>query len=1118
MRTEARQWRILRGRDRISGFMQRFGKIPFVFILLMWPLALPAQPMADPALSRRGAQVVQVQGRDQLEVDGVPFFVHGCAFPYYSLPADVWERSLEEYRSLGINTIDLRIPWNWHQVGPSEYDFAGKTNPRRNLRRLLRLIAEKELKLIVRPAARIPGWRNSGEPADDPGVDAAARTAALARFVESLAQELKPYISTAALVIPDRESRKGNAEKTISGPLLLVALPMPGAREILRRAGMDVGFFAGADAADAPRLAEWPALASPALRPTPGLPPRSRVLGAEVAAIEQTAAALAAQRGLPGMAGNLPLGIPPAADDVRPVETPLDDSLLRSRLLFGQGLGGIIYEGIQDALAPVGFAAPGTNSFARIDVALDVNANRQAGVRSVVRNGNLLDVWGPFLASSQKRADLAVIPAPDGKDAALHWRQISQAARAAGLALTAADPLHQDAEALLANPLIIWNTQMTGPLPEAAQAALADYARRGGTLVIFPERPAGPGFSAVWARGNNPPGVFPAESGKILVVPEDPFAEDKWEQGVGEPSNVAAVEMMHQWLSAAGRRPVVGRNAPVEPALVISQLVNTSGARPLGGRARENAAGLLSVTNLSGETIGDQLEIISPRVPALAKEGTLLHLPLTVPAHESLLLPLHAALCSDAKKRPCEDEIVVAGAEFLWAEREGKQLNLTFYAPVRAVARFRFEQQPARVRSDEISMEGVWTTATREFEIAIPRGPAPDYLRVVRIQLPYEPRVPEKIDPEKVGRRDYDFAVADGMRFPLAADAALETYPPLVGVKGDHTGRMLMRGHNYDGMGRDIDFRLTGPIKSDHELALDRGELGFRRMDLKPADNGNAPRGPGLIEGHLEARSGRDKRTLPIAFVAVEEKGVAAYTFDFDRDGAPEWVLEDEHLRIIAAPARGGRLVALMDKDAGLSLTTTLGFLGDSLTDNTADARSPVDLAHAPYTAQWISEGENKLLQLQSPQEQAVKITKTIAITEKQTFEVKYRWEGPALFARTLATAFSIPAVWHGESTTRFCWEKPAEPGAAQPLPGSAPNMRCEVFDPAGSAFTVPAGIGHLEIRAPGSYVMRVEWPAGEMQVEMKNYSAWLHFAFPRPAAGAAAGESVLKFHTVVVE
>ncbi len=71
-----------------------------------------------------------------------------------------------------------------------------------------------------------------------------------------------------------------------------------------------------------------------------------------------------------------------------------------------------------------------------------------------------------------------------------------------------------------------------------------------------------------------------------------------------------------------------------------------------------------------------------------------------------------------------------------------------------------------------------------------------------------------------------------------------------------------MRGKNYDLMGREIDFRIDGPVKGDDGLGLDPGETGFERIDLKPA-TGAGKAEPGFLEGQLQAKSGRGPRPTP---------------------------------------------------------------------------------------------------------------------------------------------------------------------------------------------------------------------------------------------------------------
>ena len=104
-----------------------------------------------------GLEIVENGGYPELHVDGKPFFIHSAAFFYYRIPVDQWEHLLRVYRSYGINTIDLYIPWNWHEPKEGEIDFDGHTNPRRNLRALLALIEQREFSAYC--TARSGNWQ-----------------------------------------------------------------------------------------------------------------------------------------------------------------------------------------------------------------------------------------------------------------------------------------------------------------------------------------------------------------------------------------------------------------------------------------------------------------------------------------------------------------------------------------------------------------------------------------------------------------------------------------------------------------------------------------------------------------------------------------------------------------------------------------------------------------------------------------------------------------------------------------------------------------------------------------------------------------------------------------------
>jgi hypothetical protein len=306
-----------------------------------------------------------------------------------------------------------------------------------------------------------------------------------------------------------------------------------------------------------------------------------------------------------------------------------------------------------------------------------------------------------------------------------------------------------------------------------------------------------------------------------------------------------------------------------------------------------------------------------------------------------------------------------------------------------------------------------------------------------------------------------------------------------------------------------VDLRSEGPIVVDDALSLDGGELGFERVNLRPQRTISGESATGFLSGSLQARSSGEVRTLPLAFLAVGKEGAVAYEYDFDRDGLPEWTLEDDHLRVLASAESGGRIVALVDKESGLSLTTHVGLLQDVVQGGSWGTRS--------YRAEWLRAGQ-PALQLTAQTADGLQISKTIRIAGKQELEARYAWTGSGLAARSLATVQSVPVTLHGDNSTRFCWQPAAAPAGETATPAPAAEMQCEVFVPLGRAVATPPGVTHLEVRTPGSFALRFEWESGRMHVEMRNYSALLRLEFPAAPAGAVTVENALRCKAVVVE
>src|ERR1035438_6335476 len=88
--------------------------------------------------------------------------------------------------NIGIRSVEFSIPWNWHQLAPGDFDFSGRTSPRRDLLGLIRILRRLGLNAWVRSAEPVDGWRNLGVPG---GADAGARRAWLKQLSDILATQ-----------------------------------------------------------------------------------------------------------------------------------------------------------------------------------------------------------------------------------------------------------------------------------------------------------------------------------------------------------------------------------------------------------------------------------------------------------------------------------------------------------------------------------------------------------------------------------------------------------------------------------------------------------------------------------------------------------------------------------------------------------------------------------------------------------------------------------------------------------------------------------------------------------------------------------------------------------------
>jgi hypothetical protein len=1189
----------------------------------------PQKPVVPPL----GMQIVSNGNEPELRVDGVPFFVHAAQFDYFRIPADLWYRSLDRYRELGINTIDLRIPWNWHELRDADFDFDGHSNPRRDLRTLLKLIAQKHLKLIVRPGPLIGDeWRNGGYPpwllaysnykmsasaiqtgVAPPGADLATHDANAAargwlaneihmsytrRWLTAVSRELAPYRAKNTIVITEPGEREGETqEKQISGPLLFVALDdalaiqpasespdlaryLTELRGAMRRGGLDAtSFVTAADVAG--QGGGSLSMGTPEGDPTPvGLagewlfpssavrgsvqpaslgssPARASFLTAEDASsLAFLANSLGTQPDFPPFLSGFAASTLAPRGDVRVVQPSTEGTLLASRLLVGNGIRGIVYAPLQDTLTPAGWETASAPRYFRWDSALDLAGNRGPRANGVSRNGQLISAWGAMLATSHLRADFGIVDLRSSSATAdqveigrnaLAVKAIFRVAELEGFTPEMVNPAVQPVERLLRNPVIMLpvpaSNSGTVQLSEKAQAALVEFVQRGGVLVYFPSRPPGKTLEVLWqGEPAGPPAgtsirEWSFERGRIIASSSDFYsgislAEDS-DKAREQPDSSAAIETL---ASLLGRASVVHDlrrtgGAKDNANLVVSQLVSNEAPAPAGhpeacAEGQLCAAALVSVINIGSDPVASEtLEMIDPRQSATGSAPQKLLLDVTVPAHESLLLPIHAPLCSAVSTgETCSDEVITAAAELLGADRDGKTLELTFYAPARAMVRLHLESAPSRVDLDDnIRLDENWKQETGELEVPVLRGAAPDYRRVLRIHLRYTPHVEEKPDPKKNGTNGSEYQVFDAIRFSLASDATIPSSPPLIAANPASGGGIVISSMNHSEDSRTSTFDIEGAFRGTGSARMFGNEVVFTRIRFQPTrtatseDSSSPPATDGLLRGNLTIRTGRTHGGGPLLFVPTSENGSAHYQYDFDRDGSPEWVLESGRLRLIVSPADGGRALALMDKTTGDDLITLGGALHDFLVP--AGANFPESLAagdfsfNRSYRAAWSEEKQDASLLLTYQQYEnsaaGLHVEKTLRLTAPETVETNYRvWivappapstSGPAEVMQSFISTLTVPVPATEAGNTRFCWESPGEP-------------HCEDFVSSGASISVPEGITRLRILTPGRNPLAVEWTVGTAVIVPREFSAEVYFVVPVPAPTEAPGEFSLRY------
>jgi hypothetical protein len=1238
--------------DRVAETRERWSAALLLTVIFLLPLAAASQ---TPAHSQPPAvEIISNAGWPELRVDGKPFFVHAASFDYFRTPADLWPSCLDRYRDLGINTIALRIPWNWHEPVAGNHDFSGATNPRRDLRGLLHLIADRGFKLIVRTGPAIgDDWRSGGFPdwlltdsqfgmtasqisdGDEPRLEKNFREDADAAAVEwltranylgavrewfaALGAELAPYDSRAKYVsaIPVEADRQGknNAdrpkEENKSGPLLFFILEdspslladasssnlqqyLASLREALLASGVSAPILiepADLEISGASPLSAWLGDSTPEhVEGVSGgwfpIVQRREAEGPgrpDAESIAMLLGTLSEQPSVPPLITNFQANSIVAGENDLAVRTSPSSVLLDSRMLLAGGARGLTYSQLQDSITPAGYETPGTSRYVNRDSPLDIAGETHPGAVEVGRNGKLVAGWGEWLAGAHVRADFgildlrAAVTGPGWKVARMRATKIVErvirTSELAGWTPELVDPAQQSVDQLTRDPALLFvvpdGDEVTLELTKAAQKTLIEYVEGGGTLIFAPRLPPGSGLAQLW----NGPGIPVAgqnglrasrhaygrgaviewDEGFFSSAPPQDSSETQGVQGAAEQAAQDLASVLGDAGAKATEKP--SDKTPLANQLLFSELVADS---PAAGPATPAgvcntrplcAAALVSLTNLDSLAPANaDLSVLAPALFPQTEIGGSVVIHATVPARDSLLLPVRASLCTTPDTPgDCQDELVYAGAELLGAEAEDKTLELTFYAPVNATVLLRLESRPEKIEIDENEIEGSWADGIHLLTVTLLRGAAPGYLRVLKIHLHYKPRVTEKPNAPKQRHLNYESSVVNAVRLPLGRGASMLTSPALLLLQNEKEDMVVLRTINHGDSAIDLTARVDGPERGSDYVRAGPGATDLTRIKLEATSSGSAGDEPGptgaaghelaastagagdvdhaLTRGQVTLRSGGEHTVIPLAFADLRSNEPLHYQYDFERDGAPDWTLESDELRLVLCPRDGGRAVAIVSKVSGENLTTVTGALRDWFL--LAGADQPEDFTfNRSYDAGWIGSVGKPGLRMKYHAAEAgpagATIEKTITLVSPDTFEVKYRVTldsatgAPPIAGMQFIAASRVPATQAEADGTKLCWHGIVAP---QVTPGTdQTGETCVDFPSNGgsdagldrSPRTLPTGVTHLEIRTPGSAGLRVEWSAGEMSLHMESEGVLLQLALPLGSGTPA--EAVMRY------
>ncbi|QQS48899.1 MAG: beta-galactosidase [Acidobacteriota bacterium] len=188
-------------------------------------------------------------------------------------------------------------------------------------------------------------------------------------------------------------------------------------------------------------------------------------------------------------------------------------------------------------------------------------------------------------------------------------------------------------------------------------------------------------------------------------------------------------------------------------------------------------------------------------------------------------------------------------------------------------------------------------------------------------------------------RRRFEWVLYPKVSWPVRADTKQAILPPLVYPTDDAATEAKFNLLLANNSSKPITLTRKSPLVTSFPLRLgpDEEYLGQYTYNFSPGTKSV------INPFNVTISDGEKTEIAHVNFIALRKGEAVAFTYDIDRDGFDDVVMENDFLRLIVSPNAGGRAFALINKITGKNILTSVGGLRDrfAVLDPSDPTRNP---------------------------------------------------------------------------------------------------------------------------------------------------------------------------------